>query len=71
MPRFYQWLALAGLALAGLASAPFSHAGPDSAPFKGRMTMAFTKTKPGPNLAIPPLDAAQPARTATATFALG
>ena len=71
MPRFYQWLALAGLALAGLAGAPFGHASPDSVPFKGRMTMAFSETKPGPQVAIPALDAAPPAGTATATFALG
>jgi len=71
MPRFYQWLALTGLALAGLAGPPFSHAGPDAAPFKGRMTMAFTETKPAPLVAIPVLDAAPPAGTATATFALG
>ena len=71
MPRFYQWLALAGLALAGLAGGTYIYAGMDSMPSQGRQPMAFTETKPGPQVAIPPVDAAQPAGTATATFALG
>ena len=38
---------------------------------KERDEMFLSKTKPEPNLAIPPIDANLPARIETATFALG
>jgi hypothetical protein len=66
-------LAAAGLALGSLPTAPEARAGVDrnpQLPQKGKVmhpTAATTVTPTGK----PPIDLAAPARTATATFALG
>ena len=61
MGKLVKWLVFAGLGLAGLAGGTLMDAGLKSS---GNAAMAPAATKP-------PLDLAQPARTATATFALG
>ncbi len=38
---------------------------------RGKETMAMTKIDSAPKLPIPPIDASAPAKTETATFALG
>jgi hypothetical protein len=69
---------LQGTILVGLGCAPFPtacdsmvHKGKDSETVKGGMTMEVARTNVVPNATIPPIDARVPARTETATFALG
>jgi hypothetical protein len=47
------------------------HKGKDSETVKEGMTMEVARTNVVPNATIPPIDARVPARTETATFALG
>jgi len=65
MPGWFNRLICAGLALAGLAGGTYIYA--ETASISGNPTMTQTPRA----AAGPPPDAAQPARTETATFALG
>lgn len=71
-------LAALGLAMAMLGTAPVlqvaalgSMGSGDGKPAKERETMTGERLKSTRPVAIPPLDASQPAKTETATFALG
>ena len=66
-----KWTVLAGLALAGLLAANHLNAGLDQITSQGRMPMTVNQPGADPRVALAPLDAAQPAETQTATFALG
>jgi hypothetical protein len=65
MPGWFNRLLCAGLALAGLTAGACIYA--EAASISRNPTMTQTPKA----AAGPPLDAAQPARTETATFALG
>jgi len=65
MPGLFNRLICAGLALAGLTGGIYIYA--EAASISGNPTMTQTSRA----AAGPPLDAAQPAKTETATFALG
>lgn len=69
---------LKGTVFAGLGCAPFlsawdimSHESKDLETAKEGRTMEVAKASVVPNATIPPIDARVPARTETATFALG
>jgi len=69
---------LKGTVLVGLGCVPFasacdsiSHEGKDGETIKEGMTMEVPKASVVPNATIPPIDERVPARTETATFALG
>ena len=72
----FAWLSIAGTYLTGLAMAAFlwpgfSLAGTHNQGNQKRTTLPMQQTKLTPGVKIPPVDAAVPVKTETATFALG
>jgi hypothetical protein len=71
-----KWMAIAGLMLAGLVGAVWLNPGSSPAAMNNqshqeRTTLPMQRAKLPPGLKMPPVDAAVPAKTETATFALG